>query len=84
MTSEQEMEHFVKERNEALLSMDEAKIRGFFRKWNEFELSTNNAVFWTSIHKAITGVKGLPIDFRKASKAWLDKRGFKSFDDGDL
>lgn len=75
---------FKRERNEALLSLDEQKLRAFHRKWNETELPDNMTVFWDAIHKAITGCLDLPIEFRRKSKVWLDEHGFKSFDDGDL
>ena len=75
---------FKRERNEALLSLDEQKLRAFHRKWNESELPDDRIVFWGAIHKAITGCLDLPIEFRRKSKTWLDERGFKSFDDGDL
>lgn len=75
---------FKRERNEALLSLDEQKLRAFHRKWNESELPDNPLVFWGAMHKAITGCLDLPIEFRRKSKAWLDERGFKSLDDGDL
>lgn len=76
---------FNKERNEAFLTMDEDKIRAHQMKWNGTELPENKDVFWGSVHKAITGCgASLPLEFRKQSKAWLDKRGLKSLDDGDL
>ncbi len=75
---------FKRERNEALLSMDEEKIRGMVRKWNGIEMQKNPASFWLSVHKAITGNKDLPLEFRNKSKAWLNERGFHSWDDGEL
>lgn len=75
---------YNRERDEALLSLDEARIRAFFRKWNEYEIPAEPAVFWGSVHKAVTGATNLPIEFRRASKAWLLERGFRSLDDGDL
>lgn len=78
-----QIEEFNRERNEALLSLDEAKIRAMVLKWNETEMP-NGEAFWGAVHKAITGVRTLPIEFRRKSKVWLDERGYKSFDDGDL
>lgn len=79
-----EIEEFTKERNEALLSLDEQNIRAMFKKWNGVEFPDSKHLFWASVHKAITGVPSLPIEFRKKSKEWLDGHGMKSFDDGDL
>lgn len=72
------------ERNEALLSLDEAKIRAMVRKWNGIEMPLASLAFWGGVHKAITGCRDLPIEFRRKSKAWLDARSFRSLDDGDL
>lgn len=38
----------------------------------------------TTFHKTITASPALPIELRRASKAWLDARGFQSLDDGEL
>jgi hypothetical protein len=79
-----EIAAFNKERDEALLSMDEQKIRAMVRKFNGIEMSQHNLVFWGAVHKAITGERSLPLEFRRKSKVWLDKNGLKSFDDGEL
>lgn len=79
-----EIKEFCRERNEAFLSLDEQKIRSFHRKWNHRELPTNMDVFWGAIHKAITGVNSLPLEFRQASKLYLFERNLQSLDDGDL
>lgn len=79
-----EIEDFIKERNKALLSLNEENIRAFHRKWNEREMTSNPVVFWGSIHKAITGIKSFPKEFRQKSKDWLTQNGLKSLDDGDL
>lgn len=78
------IQQFNKERNEAFLSLDEQKIRDFQRKWNHAEMPKDMDVFWGAIHKAITGVKTLPLDFRKASKKYLSDRNLYSLDDGEL
>lgn len=75
---------FLRERNEALVSLDETRIRSFFRKWNKQEMPSDMKVFCGAIHKAITGATDLPRELRLQSKAWLDERGLQSFDDGDL
>lgn len=82
--SEYTLEEFVAARNEALLSLDEAKIRAFFQKYNNTHLPTNMLTFWGSVHKDITDVPSFPIELRRASKSWLEERGLKSHDDGDL
>lgn len=78
------LEEFLTERNAALLSLDEGRIRAMVKKFNGTDLPTNHLVFWGSVHKAITGATDLPIEFRRKSKAWLTARGYGSHDDGDL
>lgn len=81
------IQEFVKERNAALLSMDEEKIRAMFRKWGgpgSRELPTDPVSFWGAVHKAVTGVTSFPIEFRQKSKKWLDEHGLRSHDDFDL
>jgi len=79
-----ELATFTRERNEALLSLDEAKIRAHHAKWSPMPLPTDPHVFWGAIHKAITGIKTFPIEFRRSSKAWLDQRGLGNYGDGEL
>jgi len=77
------IEQFVKERDEALLSLDEQKIRAMIKQWNGIEMPQGQ-LFWAVVHKAITGAVSLPIEFRKQSKAWLRQHGLKSCDGGEL
>lgn len=90
MTTQDEklLSEFKAERDEALLSLDEAKIRAFCAKWNPdrmtIAMQTDREVFWGAIHKAITGHTGLPLEFRKKSKLYLNSKGLQSWDDGDL
>lgn len=80
---DKKLEMFKLERNEALLSLDEGKIRAFHLNWNGKTIPQGK-VFWGSIHKAITGCLDLPLEFRKQSKKWLNENNLKSLDDGDL
>lgn len=75
---------FCEDRNKALLSLDEQTIRDHHQKYGGSPLPTNPDVFWGAIHKTITGITSLPLDFRKASKVYLDEHGLQSHDDGDL
>lgn len=75
---------FNMERDAALLSLDEHKIRAIVKKFNNKEMPANMEVFWGSVHKAITGALSLPKEFRQKSKDYLTKHNLKSFDDGDL
>jgi hypothetical protein len=78
-----DLDQFLKDRNEALMSLDEIKIRAYLRKYGE-EPPANPTVFWMGVHKAITACTDLPREFRQKSAAWLEIRGSRSMDDGDL
>ena len=79
-----ELERFKRERNAALLSLNEAVLRRFFMRWNGNEGPEDPEVFWRAVHKARTGCRDLPIEVRRSSKAWLNERGSVAFDDGEL
>ena len=54
-------EAFVKERNEALFSLDRKKIEAYMIKYGETEITqTPDNVFWVSVYKAICGIKDAP------------------------
>jgi hypothetical protein len=78
-----DMDQFLKDRDEALLSLDETKLRAYMKKYGA-EAPAESNVFWCGVHKAITGCQSLPIEFRRKSAAWLAVRGFRSMDDGEL
>ena len=47
------LEAFVKERNEALFSLDRKKIEAYMIKYGETEITqTPDNVFWASVYKA--------------------------------
>ena len=74
---------FIKDRDDALQSLDEKKIKAYLRKYHVTPPS-NPVVFWMGVHKAITAATSLPIEFRRKSAMWLAIRGSKSMDDGEL
>ncbi len=67
---------FIKDRNEAILSLDEQKIRAFCKKYS-ISLSDNPIVFWASIYKCVLVIKDAPQEARKKAEDWLDNHGFK-------
>lgn len=77
---------FVKDRDEALLSLDKQKIRTFCRKYS-IQISDNPVVFWAGVYKSILAMKNSPADIQKKAEDWLDshgfQRGFGSVDDLD-
>lgn len=80
----EEIKQFIKERNEALTTLDESKIRAMHIKWNGHDLPLDSEMFWAAVHKAITGIQSLPIELRRSSKLYLQEHCLHSFDDGDL
>ncbi len=80
MTSTDE---FVRERNAALLSLDERRIRTFMRE-HGVAMPSSKEAFWRGVHKARTACKGLPMAARRESRRWLQERGSASQDDGDV
>ncbi len=66
---------FVKDRDEALLSLDEKKICSFFRKYN-YTIPDNPLVFWASVYKSILAMNDSPAEIRKKAADWLDSHGF--------
>ena len=66
---------FVQDRDRALFSLNESRIRAFYRKYN-ISASDNPLVFWASIYKAVLGITGCPENVRKQAEGWLDAHGF--------
>ena len=66
---------FVKERNEALLSLNAGQIRETFSKYG-VNLPANDKVFWAAMHKARVEVVSFPEEVKEASRKWLTDNGF--------
>jgi len=80
-----EVAAYVKARDAVLLRGDVDECMTFLRLHNpQLPPPSSRMVAEMTMHKAITGAKSLPIAYRRASKHWLQRRGFRSFDDGDL
>ena len=74
------LEAFVKERNEALFSLDRKKIEAYMIKYGETEISqTPDTVFWTSVYKAICGIKDTPEAIESKAKEWLHEHGMSPY-----
>ena len=50
------MQQFLNDRDEALLSLDETKLRAYMQKYGAQAPADSN-VFWCGVHKAITGYR---------------------------
>ena len=72
-----DVKKFVKERNEALLSLDKKKIKAYMKKYHvQFEPG-NEVVFWAGFHKAIIGINSATPEQKQRSRDWLTAHGFK-------
>lgn len=78
--STSELEAFMRDRDEALLSLDRDKLEAYFRKY-DVPMPADDLMFWTAIHKARTAVTSLPADERKKSREWLAQHGFSHMSD---
>ena len=80
-----EIVRFKAERNAALLTGDIDVVRAFREKWHPGDpvLSTPE-VELAAMHKAITAIVTLPLEYRRRSKQWLTAHGLRCDDDGDL
>ena len=77
---EPDIQTFVRERDEALLSLDLAKINAYMRKYGSPELP-DTVVGWAGVHKARTGIRGFPEAEKQKSKDWLAAHGYSHMDD---
>ena len=66
---------YVKERNEAFLSLDKKRIERFCRKWH-LCLPSNDTVFWCGVHKVIANIESAPKEKKENSIKWLEEHGF--------
>lgn len=66
---------FIKERNEAILSLDKDRILKYCQKYN-VSLSNDEIIFWASVHKTVCSINTATEEQRKHSKQWLSEHGF--------
>jgi hypothetical protein len=70
----QTLDSFVRERNEALWSMDATKIKAFLRKWGG-TIPKDNRVFWFSVCKAVLDINDTPEDVKATARQMLENLG---------
>jgi len=71
------IERFVKDRNEALFSLDRKKIEAYLIKYGETEfVNTPDLLFWAGVYKAICGITGAPAELVEKAHGWLTENGF--------
>ena len=72
------IKNFVKERNEALFSLDKEKLLNYCKKY-DIPIPENELVFWAGVHKARLGVTSLCDEKKQESIEWLNEHGFKPY-----
>ena len=75
------IEEFVKQRNEALFSLDRDKIIKFYElAYGKSEAKkfakVDEKVFWAAVYKAICNIISAPEDLKAYAEKWLIKNGF--------
>ena len=74
------LEAFVKERNEALFSLDRKKIEAYMIKYGESEYAqTPYVVLCASVYKAISSIKDAPEAIVSKAKTWLHEHGMSPY-----
>lgn len=70
-------EAFVKERNDALFSMDRKKIEAYCAKHGDTETAElPDQLFWAGVYKAICAIRNAPEDKVREARTWLASHGF--------
>ena len=65
-----DMKNFIQERDAALLSLDEERVKKYCRAWG-VPIPDSNEVFWLSVHKAICNITSASTEQRRRSAQWL-------------
>lgn len=78
--NEETMNQWLKERDEAVLSLDVEKLKAFYLKWQKSgiydEQLPSDEVLEISMRKSICGLADPPKDKLAEAKEWLKKRGY--------
>lgn len=74
-----DISQLVKERDEALLSLDKKKIKAYMKKYNVSFEPENETTFWAAVHKSIISIKSATDEQRAKSYNWLIQNGFKPY-----
>lgn len=71
--------NFVKERNEALFSLDRKKIEAYCAKYGDIDsANVPDVVFWAGVYKAICEIKNAPEKKVQIARTWLKAHGFSA------
>jgi len=80
MSKDKEFKRWLKERDEAVLSLDINKFKEFYNKWMEKgiynEPLPSDEVIEVSMRKCVCGLANPPKDKLSEARAWLSERGY--------
>lgn len=71
-----DVQNFIRERDEALLSLDRQQIQAYCEKYGA-KLPSSEKAFWGGVHKAICTLSSATPTQKKNSKRWLIEHGFQ-------
>lgn len=71
-----DIKEFIKQRDEALLSLNKEKIIALSESSGPYEVPDDENVFWAGVHKARLGVVTFSEEVKEESRSWLNKHGF--------
>lgn len=69
------IEQYVKERDEALLSLDKEKIIAFYKRYN-VPYAKKDKVFWATVYKCIFHINASTAQQKLNAECWLIENGF--------
>lgn len=70
-----DIKRFVKDRDEALLSLDKDKILAFYKKYG-LPYSKKEKIFWATVYKCIYHINASTEKQKAEAEAWLIENGF--------
>ena len=68
---------FIKDRDEALLSLDKEKILAYCRKYG-IAMPKDELAFWAGVHKSILHINSATDEQKQRSCEWLTNHGFST------
>lgn len=74
-----EIREYVRERDEALFSLDRPTIEAFFRKYgNDYIAEQDEIIFWGTVYVAICHITTAPPELVETAEKWLAEHNMSS------
>lgn len=73
---ESRLAKFVKERNEALFSLDRSTIESYLKR-RGMGVPENDIVFWAAVYKSIYNITDAPAELKEKAITWLQAHGMR-------